>query len=86
MAGQFLIDHGDLAVRFSDNRRFAAVGLFGEGGGEKLATQYGVELLASLPLSMVIREQADGGKPTVIAEPDSPVSYTHLTLPTSDLV
>jgi ATP-binding protein involved in chromosome partitioning len=41
--------------------------LFGEGGGEKLATQYGVELLASLPLSMLIREQADGGKPTVVA-------------------
>jgi ATP-binding protein involved in chromosome partitioning len=32
--------------------------LFGEGGGEKLATQYGVEVLASLPLAMAIREQA----------------------------
>ncbi|MFL6534194.1 MAG: iron-sulfur cluster carrier protein ApbC, partial [Pseudomonas sp.] len=54
--------------------------LFGEGGGEKLATQYGVELLASLPLSMVIREQADGGKPTVIAEPDSQIAMVYQEL------
>lgn len=54
--------------------------LFGEGGGEKLATQYGVELLASLPLSMVIREQADGGKPTVVAEPDSQIAMVYQEL------
>ncbi len=54
--------------------------LFGEGGGEKLATQYGVELLASLPLSMVIREQADSGKPTVIAEPDSQIAMVYQEL------
>jgi ATP-binding protein involved in chromosome partitioning len=54
--------------------------LFGEGGGEKLATQYGVELLASLPLSMLIREQADGGKPTVIAEPDSQIAMVYQEL------
>src|SRR3546814_7468477 len=36
--------------------------LFGEGGGEKLAAQYNVDLLASLPLSMAIRSQADAGK------------------------
>ncbi len=45
--------------------------LFGEGGGEKLASQYGVELLASLPLSMAIRSQADAGNPTVVADPES---------------
>jgi ATP-binding protein involved in chromosome partitioning len=54
--------------------------LFGEGGGEKLATQYGVELLASLPLSMLIREQADGGKPTVVAEPDSQIAMIYQEL------
>lgn len=54
--------------------------LFGEGGGEKLATQYGVELLASLPLSMLIREQADGGKPTVIAEPESQIAMVYQEL------
>ena len=54
--------------------------LFGEGGGVKLANQYGVELLASLPLAMAIREQADGGKPTVIAEPDSPIALVYQEL------
>lgn len=54
--------------------------LFGEGGGEKLATQYDVELLASLPLSMLIREQADGGKPTVIAEPESQIAMVYQEL------
>ncbi|MGU3309748.1 iron-sulfur cluster carrier protein ApbC [Pseudomonas sp. M5A4_2d] len=54
--------------------------LFGEGGGEKLATQYGVELLASLPLAMEIREQADGGKPTVAAEPDGPIAMIYQEL------
>ena len=45
--------------------------IFGEGGGEKLATQFGVGLLGQLPLQASIRLQADGGQPTVIAEPES---------------
>jgi ATP-binding protein involved in chromosome partitioning len=44
--------------------------IFGAGGGERMAAQYGVPLLGSLPLDMRIREQADGGRPTVVAEPD----------------
>jgi ATP-binding protein involved in chromosome partitioning len=45
--------------------------IFGSGGGERMAADYGVPLLGSLPLAMHIRQQADGGTPTVIAEPDS---------------
>ena len=45
--------------------------IFGAGGGTALAAQYGVELLGELPLDIHIREQADGGNPTVVAEPDS---------------
>jgi ATP-binding protein involved in chromosome partitioning len=45
--------------------------IFGEGGGERIAQETGVPLLASLPLSRTIREQADGGTPTVAAAPDS---------------
>jgi len=48
--------------------------IFGEGGGERLAAQYGGSLLASLPLAMRIREQADGGKPTAIAEPEGDIA------------
>jgi len=45
--------------------------IFGEGGGARLAQQYAVELLGQLPLDIRIREQADGGNPTVAAEPES---------------
>src|SRR5690606_29762365 len=44
--------------------------IFGAGGGGRMAAQYRLELLGSLPLDVRIREQADGGKPTVVAEPD----------------
>ena len=45
--------------------------LFGAGGGERVAEEFGVPLLGELPLAASIREQADGGCPTVAAEPDS---------------
>jgi ATP-binding protein involved in chromosome partitioning len=45
--------------------------IFGAGGGARLAQQYAVELLGQLPLDIRIREQADGGNPTVAAEPES---------------
>jgi ATP-binding protein involved in chromosome partitioning len=45
--------------------------IFGEGGGQRLCEQYGVDYLGALPLDIRIREQADGGRPTVVAEPDS---------------
>ena len=51
--------------------------LFGEGGGEKLAAQFGVDLLASLPLSMAIRMQSDGGKPTAVADPESQIAMIY---------
>ncbi|MEV8519751.1 iron-sulfur cluster carrier protein ApbC [Dyella marensis] len=45
--------------------------IFGEGGGARMAEQYHVAYLGSLPLDIRIREQADGGTPTVAAMPDS---------------
>jgi ATP-binding protein involved in chromosome partitioning len=45
--------------------------IFGEGGGARMAAQYQVPYLGSLPLDIRIREQADGGTPTVVAMPDS---------------
>ncbi|MEW6706671.1 MAG: iron-sulfur cluster carrier protein ApbC [Pseudomonadota bacterium] len=45
--------------------------IFGAGGAERMAKQYGVELLGALPLALKIREQADSGTPTVVAEPRS---------------
>jgi ATP-binding protein involved in chromosome partitioning len=45
--------------------------IFGAGGAEKMCRDYGTELLGALPLDIRIREQADSGKPTVVADPDS---------------
>ncbi len=54
--------------------------VFGAGGGERMATQYGVQLLGSLPLDARIREEADGGKPSVVAAPGSLRSQAYLSL------
>jgi len=43
--------------------------IFGAGGGAAMSNDYNVELLGSLPLDIKIREQADGGEPTVVADP-----------------
>ena len=48
--------------------------IFGQGGGEKMCQDYGVEFLGSLPLDITIREQADTGKPTVVADPDGKIA------------
>ena len=48
--------------------------IFGTGGAEKMCKDYGTELLGALPLDIRIREQADSGKPTVVADPDSRVA------------
>ena len=47
-----------------------AEAVFGEGGGAKMCQEYGVDFLGALPLTMSIRQQADSGKPTVVADPD----------------
>lgn len=44
--------------------------IFGTGGAERMCKDYGVDLLGQLPLDIRIREQADSGKPTVVADPD----------------
>jgi ATP-binding protein involved in chromosome partitioning len=51
--------------------------IFGAGGAERMAKEYGIELLGSLPLDISIREQADSGKPTVVADPDGRIAETY---------
>ena len=48
--------------------------IFGTGGGELMCKDYNVDLLGSLPLDITIREQADSGKPTVVATPESKIA------------
>ncbi len=51
--------------------------IFGTGGGASMAEEANVNLLGALPLEMRIREQADGGRPTVVAEPDCRASQIY---------
>lgn len=48
--------------------------IFGQGGGERMAEEYDVDFLGSVPLDKSIRENADGGKPSVVADPESRVA------------
>ncbi|MEQ6342361.1 MAG: iron-sulfur cluster carrier protein ApbC [Gammaproteobacteria bacterium] len=51
--------------------------IFGSGGGQRMAEQYGVDFLGSLPLDIRIREDADGGRPTVVADPDGRIAQIY---------
>jgi len=53
--------------------------IFGADGGERIAAEYGVQLLASLPLARTIREHTDAGKPVVLSESDSPAGQAYIT-------
>ena len=44
--------------------------IFGQGGGESMAKKNNIDLLGSLPLDIKIREFADSGRPTVVADAD----------------
>ncbi len=48
--------------------------IFGEGGGRRMAADYNMDYLGALPLDIQIRLQADGGRPTVVADPDGEVA------------
>jgi ATP-binding protein involved in chromosome partitioning len=48
--------------------------IFGKGGGQKLADEYGLNFLGEVPLGMEVREGGDKGVPVVVSAPDSPQS------------
>ncbi|MGI8411372.1 MAG: Mrp/NBP35 family ATP-binding protein [Solirubrobacteraceae bacterium] len=48
--------------------------IFGEGGGQLLAQELEVPLLAKVPLTMALREQSDAGIPVVLFDPDDPAA------------
>ncbi|MDN3919890.1 iron-sulfur cluster carrier protein ApbC [Roseateles violae] len=54
--------------------------IFGADGGRKMAQQYGVDYLGGLPLAMSIRQQADAGVPTVVAEPEGEIAGLYKAL------
>ncbi len=54
--------------------------IFGENGGERLAQEFGTQLLGQLPLQKTIREQVDNGCPPVAADPESAVSQAYRSI------
>jgi ATP-binding protein involved in chromosome partitioning len=50
----------------------ARYNIFGEGGGRRLADEYGVPFLGAIPLGTAVREGGDRGLPVVVSDPDSP--------------
>jgi ATP-binding protein involved in chromosome partitioning len=48
--------------------------IFGAGGAARMCADYKVPFLGGLPLDIRIREQADSGRPTVVADPDGKVA------------
>lgn len=57
--------------------------VFGEGGAERLATHFGVPLLASIPIAPAIRDAGDRGRPIVAAEPEQPAARAFRALAAS---
>ena len=54
--------------------------IFGAGGGARMASDYEVALLGSLPLDRRIREETDGGVPTVVSEPTSELALRYIEI------
>ena len=51
--------------------------IFGDGGGQRVAADYGTALLGSLPLDLSIRQQGDKGLPLAAAFPDQPIAQQY---------
>ena len=54
----------------------AVLDIFGEGGGKRLAEEFGVQFLGSIPIDIDARILGDKGRPIVLEKPDSEVSQS----------
>ncbi len=54
--------------------------IFGAGGGAAMASDYGTILLGDVPLDIQIREGADGGRPSVVSDPDGPIAERYKSI------
>ncbi len=54
--------------------------IFGADGGKKMAAQNKLDYLGALPLNISIREQADSGRPTVVADPEGEIAAIYKTM------
>ncbi len=54
--------------------------IFGEGGGARMASNHDVPLLGAIPLDLSVREEADGGRPTVVSQPDGEIAQRYMDI------
>jgi len=54
--------------------------IFGSGGGARIAADNEVPLLGAIPLDLSVREEADSGRPTVVAQPDGEIAHRYLEI------
>lgn len=54
--------------------------VFGSGGGDRLASEYSVNVLGRLPLELGIRQQTDSGNPVVASDPEGAAAQAYLAL------
>lgn len=59
---------------YTDPQTGAQISFFGEGGGERMADEFDVPFLGSVPLDPQVRVGGDTGRPVVIDQPDSPAA------------
>lgn len=59
---------------FTDPTTGLEINFFGEGGGERLAKEYDVPFLGSVPLDPQVRVGGDSGRPVLVEQPDSPAA------------
>ena len=52
--------------------------IFGQGGGEKMAAKYGIELLGQIPIVQSIREGGDSGEPAALSSRPDGVAFLEL--------
>ena len=54
--------------------------IFGTDGAAKMAEDYSLDVLGEIPLEMAIRELADSGTPTVVAQPSSDTALRYQSI------
>ena len=59
-------------MSYFENNEGKKYNIFGDGGGDNLAKQFGLDVLAKIPISEDTNSDADSGAPLLLQQKDSP--------------
>jgi ATP-binding protein involved in chromosome partitioning len=59
------------------------IDMFGKGGGQRLADEFGVQLLGSIPIDIDVRILGDAGSPFVLEKQDTAVAQAYRSIVTA---